>query len=90
MSKRETAIELLQSNRCMINSCLAKYELKQFNGDFAEYIIRQLSILCNQDKKVKEIKKPESVVLPCKARNTLCVTYSRPKYIKQCKVRSFR
>ena len=61
MSRRETAIELIHSNRCMINSCLAKEELKQFNGDFAEYIIRQLSILRNQDKKAEEAKKSASM-----------------------------
>ena len=66
MSKRETAIELLHSNRCMINSCLAKAELKQFNGDFAEYIIRQLSILRNQDKKAEEARKSASILkMPC-------------------------
>ena len=61
MSRRETAIELIHSNRCMINSCLAKAELKQFNGDFAEYIIRQLSILRNQDKKAEEAKESASM-----------------------------
>lgn len=66
MSRRETAMELIHSNRCMINSCLAKAELKQFNGDFAEYIIRQLSILHNQDKKAEKARKAAAEQkMPC-------------------------
>lgn len=85
MSKRETAIELIHSNRCMINSCLAKEELKQFNGDFAEYIIRQLSILRNQDKKAEEAKKSASILkMPCSETSvsaTLEARKCRPTFI---------
>lgn len=51
MSRRNDAIVLLNSNRCMINSCLTKTELKEYNGDFVEYLIRQLAILNRREKK---------------------------------------
>lgn len=44
-SKRELAIRMLKENACMLNSCLAKDELKHFkNYDFVQYLINRLSI----------------------------------------------
>ena len=44
-SKRELAIRMLKENACMLNSCLAKDELKRFkNYDFVQYLINCLSI----------------------------------------------
>lgn len=44
-SKRECAIRLLKENACMVNSYLSKEELKRFNGDFVEYLIKALEVL---------------------------------------------
>lgn len=62
MSRRNDAIVLLNSNRCMINSCLAKTELKEYNGDFVEYLIRQLSILNRREKEDLAAKESKSIL----------------------------
>lgn len=41
-TKKECAVRLLKENHCMINSCLSKEELKNFNGDFVQYLINVL------------------------------------------------
>nr|DAJ50992.1 MAG TPA: hypothetical protein [Caudoviricetes sp.] len=62
MSRRNDAIVLLNNSRCMINSCLAKTELKEYNGDFVEYLIRQLSILNRREKEDRAAKESKSIL----------------------------
>ena len=62
MSRRDDAMVLLNSNRCMINSCLAKTELKAYNGDFVEYLIRQLAILNRREKEDRAAKESKATL----------------------------
>lgn len=62
MSRRNDAMVLLNDNRCMINSCLAKTELKEYNGDFVEYLIRQLSILNRREREDRAAKESKSIL----------------------------
>jgi len=50
-NRLELAQQIIKDNATMFNSCLTKDELKSFNYDFAEYLIRQLEIRNTENKK---------------------------------------
>ena len=56
-SKLDVALNIIDDNYIMFNSCLSSNELKKFNGDFSGYLIRQLNIRKRECEKIDKQQK---------------------------------
>ena len=61
MSKIKKAINIIEDNYFMINGVCTPKELKSFNGDFSQYLIKQLKLLQELQKLYHSVTKLPNV-----------------------------